>query len=68
MAPTMANTTIPALQGSSNWNQWLQRLKALLIKEDLLSTFEKEAITASEKAKSLKAVSYIVLNIADGPL
>ena len=65
---------IPRLIGSSNYDIWSIKIEALLIQQGYLDvmTTEITPLTAQESSlleeKASKAVSYIRLSLADGPL
>ena len=65
---------IPKLKGSSNYDIWSIRLEALITREGYLDVITSdinnytELEQASLQEKALKATSYIILTLEDGPL
>lgn len=56
--------SLPKLKGSGDYVTWSIRLKAALVREDLLSTIEGN----SQEPKNSKGVAIIKLLCEDGPL
>ena len=61
---------VPKLTGSANYELWAIRVKAALIAKDLFDfhTRSTEATTTKALKEDAKALSYIQLACADGPL
>ena len=59
----------PKLKGSINWDIWVIRMEATLIKEGYENAYKKEATGDIDiTANSAKAASLIRLALEDGPL